>query len=99
MITKFGFTPQGSLSVGTQIHTAPEAFGKVMSRIKPRMAIAYHFFNDFDTSNGIHERIRSTYEGPLSLANDYMVWNITKENIHVRMATACHREAAGTRSQ
>ncbi len=39
MITKFKFTPQGALSVGTQIHTAPEAFGKVMSRIEPRMAV------------------------------------------------------------
>ncbi|MGY8767695.1 MAG: guanitoxin biosynthesis MBL fold metallo-hydrolase GntH [Pirellulales bacterium] len=86
MITKFKFTPQGALSVGTQIHTAPEAFGKVMSRIEPRMAVAYHFFNDFDTSTGIYERVRSTYDGELSLATDYMVWNITKDNIRVRMA-------------
>jgi ribonuclease Z len=86
MITKFGFTPQGALSVGTQVHTAPEAFGKVMSRIKPRMAVAYHFFNDFDTSAAIHDRIRTTYDGPLSLATDYMVWNITKDEIRVRMA-------------
>ncbi len=86
MITKFQFTPQSALSVGTQIHTAPEAFGKVMSRIKPRMAVAYHFFNDYDTSSGIYERVRTTYDGPLSLATDYMVWNITKDDIRVRMA-------------
>lgn len=86
MIEKFKFTPQSALSVGTQIHTAPEAFGKVMSRIKPRMAVAYHFFNDYDTSHGIHERIRTTYDGPLSLAEDYMVWNITKDDIRVRLA-------------
>ena len=86
MIDKFKFTPQSALMVGTQIHTAPEAFGKVMSRIKPRMAVAYHFFNDFDTSSSIYERIRTTYNGPVSLATDYMVWNITKEEIRVRMA-------------
>ena len=28
MIEKFQFTPQSALAVGTQIHTAPEAFGK-----------------------------------------------------------------------
>ena len=72
--------------VGTQIHTAPEAFGKVMSLIKPRMAVAYHFFKDFDTTASINDRIRSTYDGPLSLAVDYMVWNITKDDIRVRMA-------------
>jgi ribonuclease Z len=86
MIEKFKFTPQGALSVATQIHTPPEAFGKVMSRIMPRMAVAYHFFNDFDTSTGIYERVRTTYDGPLSLATDYMVWNITKDQIRVRMA-------------
>ena len=85
MITKFGFTPQSALAVGTQIHTAPEAFGKVMSRIKPRMAVAYHFFKDFDTTGAISDRIRTTYDGPLSLSEDYMVWNITKDDIRVRM--------------
>ena len=88
MITKFQFIPQSALSVGTQIHTAPEAFGKVMSRIKPQMAVAYHVFNDFDTSAGINDRIRSTYDGPLSLAVDYMVWNTTKDDIRVRMTVA-----------
>jgi ribonuclease Z len=86
MITKFKFTPQSALSVGTQIHTAPEAFGKVMSIINPRMAVAYHFFKDYDTTGPINDRIRTTYDGPLSLAEDYMVWNITKDDIRVRMA-------------
>jgi ribonuclease Z len=86
MITKFRFTPQSALAVGTQIHTAPEAFGKVMSMIKPRMAVAYHFFKDFDTTADINDRIRKTYDGPLSLSEDYMVWNITKDDIRVRMA-------------
>ncbi len=86
MISKFKFTPQGALSVATQIHTSPEAFGKVMSRIKPRMAVAYHFFKDFDTTAGIYDGVRTTYDGPLSLAEDYMVWNITRDDIRVRMA-------------
>jgi ribonuclease Z len=86
MIDKFGFTPEGALSVATQVHTAPEAFGKMMSIIKPRMAVAFHFFNDWDTATDINERIRTTYDGPLSLSVDYMVWNITKDDIRVRMA-------------
>jgi ribonuclease Z len=86
MIEKFKFTPQGALSVGTQIHTAPEAFGKMMSIIQPRMAVAYHFFKDYDTTGPINDRVRTTYDGPLSLAEDYMVWNITKDEIRERMA-------------
>jgi len=86
LVTKMRFTPEQALLVGTQIHTAPEAFGKVMSSIKPRMAVAYHFFKDFDTTAQVNDRIRTTYDGPLSLAEDFMVWNITKDDIRVRMA-------------
>jgi len=88
MIEKMGFTPESALLVGTQVHTAPEAFGKIMSEIKPRMAIAYHFFKDFDTTAEINDRIRTTYDGPLSLAEDFMVWNVTKDKIRVRLAVA-----------
>ena len=86
IVAKLGFTPEAALMVGTQIHTAPEAFGKVMSTIQPRLAIAYHFFKDFDTTADVLERIRKTYDGPLSLAEDFMVWNVTKDDIRVRMA-------------
>jgi ribonuclease Z len=86
LVTKMGFTPESALMVGTQIHTAPEAFGKVMGTIKPRRAVAYHFFKDFDTTAQVYERIRSTYDGPLSLAEDFMVWNVTKDEIRERMA-------------
>jgi len=86
LVRKMRFTPEAALLVGTQVHTAPEAFGKVMSEIKPRMAVAYHFFKDFDTTAAVNDRIRTTYDGPLSLAEDFMVWNITKDDIRVRMA-------------
>ncbi len=86
LIRKLGFTPEAALTVGTQIHTAPEAFGKVMSTIKPRQAVAYHFFKDYDTTPLVFERIRKTYDGPLSLATDFMVWNVTKDGVRERMA-------------
>ena len=78
------FPVSRALNVGTQIHTAPPAFGKVMSEAKPRLAIAYHFFNGFDTAPKILEGIKSTYRGTLTLADDMMVWNVTKDKITVR---------------
>ncbi len=86
LVKKMRFTPEQALLVGTQIHTAPEAFGKIMQEIQPRMAVAYHFFKDFDTTAAVNDRIRTTYDGPLSLAEDFMVWNVTKDEIKVRMA-------------
>jgi ribonuclease Z len=86
LIDKQKFPPQTALNVGTQIHTSPAQFGKVMAEINPRMAVAFHFFNDYDTQPIVLSDIRETYDGPLSLAIDYMVWNITKEKITTRMA-------------
>jgi ribonuclease Z len=91
IVAKLRFTPESALLVGTQIHTAPEAFGKVMQEVKPRMAVAYHFFKDPDTTAQVNDRIRTTYDGPLSLAEDFMVWNVTKDDIKVRMAVVEER--------
>jgi ribonuclease Z len=86
MIEKQKFIPPAALNVSTQIHTSPGQFGKVMSTIEPRLGVGYHFFNDFDTAPLVYEEVRKTYDGPLALAVDYMVFNVTKDYFSVRMA-------------
>jgi len=86
MVAKQNFTPEAALSVGTEIHTSPAQFGKVMSQTQPRLAVGYHFFNDADTTPNVLRDIRLTYDGPLALATDYMVFNVTKDDIKVRLA-------------
>ena len=88
LVEFYGQSPATALGVGTQIHTSPQAFGKVMSTIKPRQAIGYHFFNEEGTRFGIYDGVRETYSGPLSLAADNMVWNITKDEIVERMTVS-----------
>ena len=41
--------------------------------------------------DGIRARIRQTYDGPLSVATDMMVWNITRDRIVERMAVSPDR--------
>ncbi len=86
MVSKQKFAVGDALNVATQVHTSPAMFGKVMSETKPRMAVGYHVFNDFDTKPQIMKEIRQTYDGPVELATDYMVFNVTKDDIRVRMA-------------
>jgi len=86
MVNKQKFAVGDALNVATQVHTSPAMFGKVMSKIKPRLAVGYHVFNDFDTKPQIMSEIRQTYDGPVALAVDYMVFNVTKDDIKVRMA-------------
>jgi len=88
MVEWYNQAPPVALYVATQIHTSPQAFGKIMSTIKPRHAVAYHFFNEESTRYAIYEGVREVYDGPLSMATDMMVWNITKDNITERMAVS-----------
>jgi ribonuclease Z len=91
---KLNFTPAEAVMVGTQGHTTAAAFGKIMSLTKPRQAVCYHFQNDFDTQPAVYEAIRETYDGPLDLATDFMVWNVTKDEIRTRMAVVNHESFA-----
>jgi ribonuclease Z len=88
MVEKYNQAPPVALYVATQIHTSPQAFGKIMSTLKPRHAVAYHFFNEESTRYSIYKAVRETYDGPLSMATDMMVWNITKDKITERMAVS-----------
>jgi ribonuclease Z len=88
MVGWYNQAPPVALYVATQIHTTPQAFGKIMSTVKPRHAVAFHFFNEEGTRYGIYEGVRETYDGPLSMATDMMVWNITKDKITERMAVS-----------
>ncbi len=86
LVQWYGQSPEQAIGVGTQVHTAPVAFGKVMAEIQPRHAIGYHVFNEEGTRSDIYQQVRDVYDGPLSLAQDNMVWNITAEGITERMA-------------
>ncbi len=80
--------PQLAWRACCEFHTSPQSFGKIMSTIAPRHAVAFHFFNEEGTRYGMYEGIRETYAGPLSLATDMMVWNVTKDSIRERMAVS-----------
>lgn len=77
--------------VSSYIHTPPEGFGKVMSEIRPRMAVAFHTVLLPDIRQTMLESIRKTYDGPLTIATDLMVWNVTKDEITMREAVVPDR--------
>jgi ribonuclease Z len=82
----YGQPPDLAWRACCAFHTSGQAFGKIMSTIKPRHAVAYHFFNEESTRYNLFEDIRETYDGPLSMAADNMVWNISADEITERMA-------------
>ena len=82
----FGWDLGQATYVSTRIHTEPQAFGKVMSAVKPRLAVGYHSVQSPENNAAITDGVRKTYDGPLALARDLMVINVTKKDIVVRMA-------------
>ena len=75
-----------STIVSSYIHTPLQGFGKVMSAVKPRMAVAFHSVLLPDIRQGMLEGIRETYDGPLIIASDLVVWDLTKDAIITREA-------------
>ena len=78
--------PQLAWRACCAFHTSGQAFGKIMSSIKPTHAVAYHFLNEEATRYNLYDAIRETYDGPLSMATDNMVWNVTPDGVEERMA-------------
>ena len=91
LIERSGYDEKTARAVGTMVHTAPDEAGQVLALVKPRFAAVYHFSNDFDTGIEIEREIRKHYDGPLALVQDLMVFNVTANDVCVRMAvTASH---------
>ena len=83
---KWSFSAIEAINAVTTIHANPQYFAKVMAMTKPRHAVAYHFQNDFDTQPIIRKAVEQIYDGPVDYAEDFMVWNVTKEGVRTRMA-------------
>ena len=62
-----------------------------MAEIKPRMAVTYHTVLLPDIQQVMQEGVRKTYAGPLTIAPDLMVWNVTKDDITLREAVFADR--------
>ncbi|MGI9369987.1 MAG: guanitoxin biosynthesis MBL fold metallo-hydrolase GntH [Ruegeria sp.] len=83
-IQKWGFSQAEALNAVTTVHSNAQFFGKVMAMTEPRLGIAYHFQNDADTLPVMISEVTKVYEGRVDYAHDFMVWNITKDDIQMR---------------
>jgi ribonuclease Z len=86
LMERSGYDERTARGIGTIAHSDPAEAGKVLELVQPRLAVVFHFFNDFDTAGEMEHEIRKAYTGPLALAKDLMVFNVTKERIVTRMA-------------
>lgn len=67
-------------------HTPPDMLGRVFDIARPVLGVGTHYFQDDDLIDPFFDGIATTYDGPVALAQDLMVFNVTPEQIVLRMA-------------
>jgi ribonuclease Z len=67
-------------------HTTQKAFGYILSQTNPRLGVATHFQVDEDTVEPAMRDIRTWYDGPVTVATDLLVINVSKDGIRQRYA-------------
>lgn len=86
MMEKAGYDEKTARAVCTAAHSDPEEVGYVFAKLRPRLAVGYHFYNDAETLPRHIAAIRKSYDGPLEFARDLMVFNVSKDRVRTRMA-------------
>jgi ribonuclease Z len=67
-------------------HTSPAMVGKVFKEAGARMSVMWHLAVDHDTVGPAYQEMRSEYDGPVTIAQDLTVFNITRNAVVVRQA-------------
>ncbi len=80
-----GVTEARANSMIASSHTLPVALGKIFELTKPRLAVGTHILHDPNAMISTIDSLRKHYDGPLVLAQDFMVFNVSEDKITVRM--------------
>jgi ribonuclease Z len=67
-------------------HTSAEDLGRVFAIARPKLGVGTHFFVNDYTIDAAFAGMALTYSGPVAIAQDLMVINVTPEQIVTRMA-------------
>jgi ribonuclease Z len=83
---KAGVPEEQAELIVNNTHTSPTMAGKVFKKAGARMSVMWHLVVDHETVGSAFQEMRSQYEGPVTIAQDLTVFNITKNAIVVRQA-------------
>jgi ribonuclease Z len=73
-------------SVVNGVHTSPTMAGKVFNRAGARMSVMWHLAVDHEVVGSAYRDMRAEYEGPVTIAQDLTVFNLTADAIVTRQA-------------
>jgi ribonuclease Z len=67
-------------------HTSPTMAGKVFKKAGARMSVMWHLTVDHETVGPAYREMQIQYDGPVTIAQDLTVFNVTKDAVVVRQA-------------
>jgi ribonuclease Z len=82
----YEFAVAYSKAVQNSSHTPQLAFGYILSKTRPRLGVATHFTANPENLKPAIDDIRYWYDGPVAIATDLLVLNISKNQIRQRRA-------------
>jgi ribonuclease Z len=83
---KTGMDLENAMVVSNDLHTPPKAAGVIFELTQPMMGVMYHTWVTEETIPLVFDDMRIPYLGPVTLAQDLTVFNITPDSIVVRQA-------------
>lgn len=81
-----GLPVEFSRKIVNGVHSPPRAVGAVFGMTKPRLPVIYHLRANQEELVPVLEDLRKSWGGPVVIARDMMVFNISKTQITQRMA-------------
>ena len=83
---KAGVPPAFAEMIVNSVHTSPTMAGKVFARVGARMSVMWHLAVDHDTAGSAFRDMRTQYDGPVTIAQDLTVFNLTEDAVVARQA-------------
>jgi ribonuclease Z len=81
-----GLPIEFSRKIVNGVHSPPRAVGAVFGMTQPRLPVIYHLRANQEELVPVLEDLRKSWSGPIVIARDMMVFNVSKTQVTQRMA-------------
>jgi ribonuclease Z len=81
-----GLPLETAVKITSLAHTIPDQMGRILARTRPRMGALWHL----DLTPGVDtvfDELGADYQGPVTISQDFTVFDVTKEAVIARQAT------------
>ncbi|DBA85336.1 TPA: hypothetical protein ACH3X2_006023 [Trebouxia sp. C0005] len=83
-IKDFGALPNNSQFLLNTSHVTPEQAGHLFQAAQPKLGVLHHLLVNDASRSAIVTAVRETYDGPITINEDLMAFDLTREEIVIR---------------